>query len=628
MSDTRRSSDVPVRAAPSRRLPLSPLALALCAAGAISALPAQAQTTDKSAPAARFSPKPQLAMAMTDRIIVKYRDASNPSVVSSKAGVALRVAANRQGVGTQVLRKMADGSHVIRLNRRISIDDAQAMAVNLRAGDASIEYAEPDLLLQTAQSAWTPSDPLYSQQWSLTDATGGIRAPGAWSRTRGAGVTVAVIDTGVRPHADLTGNLVPGIDFITDPAVAVDGNGRDSDASDPGDHAAAGACGSGSRATNSSWHGTHVAGIVGAVSNSAGVTGIAPAAKLLPLRALGRCGGYMSDIADAVVWASGGSITGIAANPNPARVINLSLGGTGSCSLTLQNAINGARSRGSVVVVAAGNSDTNAANATPANCSGVITVAATARSGGKASYSNYGSVVSLAAPGGDSGAGILSTLNAGTTTPGADNYASYMGTSMAAPVVAGVAALVLSAKPSLSPDQVATILKGSARPFPAACSGCGSGIVNADAAVTAALSATAPAPAPTPAPPPPPPPAPAPAPSSVSEREPNNTLAQAQVLSASVLSATGTLTGRDQDHFRVTLGAGKRLSATVRPTGTAAPGIGVFLTNGRQLLLMGGANGASRQALVTNSGSTPVDVVIRVYHLSGNTGAYTLSLAQ
>jgi serine protease len=203
---------------------------------------------------------------------------------------------------------------------------------------------------------------------------------------------------------------------------------------------------------------------------------------------LGRCGGYTSDIADAMVWASGGTVTGVPANANKARVLNLSLGGSGACDTTTQNAINSARSRGAVVVVAAGNSNTNAINSNPANCAGVITVAATNRSGGKASYSNYGTNVAIAAPGGDSGAGILSTLNSGTTTPASDNYAWYMGTSMATPHVAGVVALMLSANPNLTPDDVAAKLKSTARAFPAPCSGCGAGIVNAAAAVNAALA--------------------------------------------------------------------------------------------------------------------------------------------
>ncbi len=214
---------------------------------------------------------------------------------------------------------------------------------------------------------------------------------------------------------------------------------------------------------------------------------------------LGRCGGYDSDISAAIVWAAGGSVSGVPANPNPADVINMSLGGSGSCSTTYQNAINQARALGTTVVVAAGNSATNAANATPGNCNGVITVAATDRTGGRASYSNFGTVVELAAPGGGSGQTVLSTLNSGTTTPQSPNYVGYQGTSMATPHVAGVAAMLYSVDPTLTPDQVSATLVGSTRAFPASCSGCGSGILDAPAAL-AALGGSTP-------PPPPPPPA-------------------------------------------------------------------------------------------------------------------------
>src|SRR5207253_2923541 len=180
--------------------------------------------------------------------------------------------------------------------------------------------------------------------------------------------------------------------------------------------------------------------------------------------------------------ASGGTVSGLPANTTPARVINLSLGGSGSCDTTSQNAINSARSRNTVVVVAAGNSNADAANYSPASCAGVITVAAVNRSGGRAYYSNYGAKVAVAAPGGDmrssAANGILSTLNAGATTPGADNYAYYKGTSMATPHVAGVVALMLSRNAALTPDDVAAKLKSTARPFPASCAQCGAGIVD------------------------------------------------------------------------------------------------------------------------------------------------------
>jgi serine protease len=472
---------------------ISPL-LKLCAAALIAAAPLAAGAAGQdAAPTTHY-------VVQTDRLIVKYKDDSD----TSKTGVAARGidrarqalldrAGQTYGATLRALRATANGANVMQLNRTMSLDEARQLAAELKSRDASVEYAEPDRIMVPLA---TPTDPSYTQQWDLYEATGGINAPAAWDKSTGAGINVAVIDTGYRPHADLSGQILPGYDFISTSTIANDGGGRDTDASDPGDWTPAGSCGTGIPAAdeNSSWHGTHVSGTIAAKTNNGlGVAGIAYNAKIVPARALGRCGGYTSDIADAIVWASGGTVTGVPANANKARVLNLSLGGSGACDTTTQNAINSARSRGAVVVVAAGNGNTNASNTNPANCSGVITVAATNRAGGKASYSNYGTNVTIAAPGGDNGAGILSTLNSGTTTPASDNYAWYMGTSMATPHVAGVVALMLSANPNLTPDDVAAKLKSTARAFPAPCSGCGAGIVNAAAAVNAALaSATIP----------------------------------------------------------------------------------------------------------------------------------------
>jgi len=445
---------------------------------------------------------PSKFITQTDRLIVRYKDAVDTSRGSAAAAAARAPSAARQalidragqqfGATLRALRATASGANVLQLSRTMSLDEARQLAAELKARDAGIEYAEPDRIM-TAMA--TPNDASYSQQWDLFEAKGGINVPGAWDKSTGAGINVAVIDTGYRPHADLSGQILQGYDFIASTGIANDGSGRDTDASDPGDWTPAGSCTSGTPAQDqpSSWHGTHVAGTIAAkTNNGSGIAGVAYGAKIVPARVLGRCGGYTSDIADAIVWASGGTVSGVPANANKARVLNLSLGGSGACDTTTQNAINGARSRGAVVVVAAGNANIDAANATPANCPGVITVAAVGRSGGKASYSNYGSVVDLAAPGGDGSAGILSTLNSGTSTPAADSYAYYVGTSMATPHVAGVAALMLAANPNLTPDQVEATLKSTARAFPAACSGCGAGIVDAQAAVNAALGGTAP----------------------------------------------------------------------------------------------------------------------------------------
>ncbi|WP_439638648.1 S8 family peptidase [Nevskia sp.] len=431
------------------------------------------------------------------QVIVKYRD---PVADTGMAGQALTerlsVLGQRRGLLLARLRRLATGAELIRVDRDLDDRELRELLAELSA-DPRVEYAEEDRIMKPLR---VPNDSRYSEQWHLSDSVAGIRAPAAWDLSTGSGVTIAILDTGYRPHADFGSAVVGGYDFISSTGNN-DGNGRDADAADPGDYNAAGQCGSGSPASASSWHGTHVAGIAAArADNALGVAGVAFDARLLPVRVLGRCGGTTSDIADAIIWASGGTVSGVPANAYPARVLNLSLGGDGSCSATTQAAINSARSRRSTVVVAAGNSNANAANESPANCSGVITVASVGRSGGRAYYSNFGSVVEIAAPGGDQqrsdANGVLSTFNAGTRTPAADSYTYYQGTSMAAPVVAGVAALLYAQNPSITPDQVLARLQATARPFPATCSQCGAGIVDAAAALGSA----------TPPPPPPPPP--------------------------------------------------------------------------------------------------------------------------
>ncbi|XVJ71664.1 MAG: S8 family serine peptidase [Rhizobacter sp.] len=559
----------------------------------------------------------------TDRVIVKYRDGVDLKERSRRAlskpsasEAAVQVAANRLGVRFDVLRKTASGSHVLQINRRLNAAEAEAFAQSLRSGDTNVEYAEPD---KRVVPMWMPNDAMLAQQWSLSDATGGIRAPAAWDRASGAGVTVAVIDTGVRPHVDLAPNLLPGYDFIVDTKISADGNGRDADASDPGDGATAGLCAANSPASNSSWHGTHVAGLIAAVANNGiGVAGVAHGAKVLPLRAVGRCGGYSSDVADAIIWAAGAAVAGLPANPNPARVINLSLGGSGSCDRTTQTAINTARGLGAVVVVAAGNANANAATTSPANCQGVVTVAATAKSGGKASYSNFGDNVTLAAPGGDRDAGVWSTLNMGTMAPGADAYASYAGTSMATPVVSGVVALMLSANKNLTPDQVAALLKSSARAFPAACNLCGAGLVDANAAVLAALGQPAV-----------PVPAPAPSTAAATDAEPNDSMASAVKVTAVPTTIAGTLSSNsDNDYFIVSANPGKVLTITLAPNTTLGTALGLYLSNGQQLGLFSGAVGQAQRVQLNNSGTTAVPVAVRVLRSGGAAGAYQLVLTQ
>jgi len=591
-----------------------PAVLKLCAAAVIGlgANVAGAGTPTDVSPAAQRA----IVSDQTDRIIVKYKDESGPVVMKGKmAGVAraasplsvtrkamVERAGQQFGMMVRESHTIATGARIFKLDRKVSLTDAAKLAADLKERDPSVEYAEPDRMMHPL---FTPNDSMYNQQWDFFEATGGMNVPAAWDKSTGTGIRVAVIDTGYRPHADLSGQILAGYDFISDATIGNDGNGRDSDASDPGDWTAAGECGSGEPASNSSWHGTHVAGTIAAVTNNgSGVAGIAYGAKIVPVRVLGKCGGYTSDIADGIIWASGGTVSGVPSIAARAHVINMSLGGGGACDTTTQNAINSARSRGTVVVVAAGNESQNASNSNPANCSGVITVAATNRSGGRASYSNYGTIVDVAAPGGDSGAAILSTLNAGTKSPGADSYAGYMGTSMATPHVAAVVALMLSKNPNLTPDDVEARLKSSARPFPASCSGCGAGIVDASAAVDAAAGSgggTG---------------------TTISETESNNTMGTANSVTTSGTTVNGTMSSSsDTDYFVVQLPAGKTLSAALTPNSSSDYDLYIYNSAGTLLARSENGTGAAEAASSANTGSTTSPRYVRVVYYSGGTGS-------
>ncbi|WP_435877067.1 S8 family peptidase [Streptomyces acidicola] len=419
-----------------------------------------------------------------ERLIVGYKPGAAEAKSDKAADADAAAKGKEAGEDLGFQRRLGSGAALVDLGDDLSTKDVSDVIAEYRA-DPQVAYVVPDRLNKPLA---TPNDTEYAKQWDLFESTAGMRVPGAWDIATGSGVTVAVIDTGYVAHSDLAANVVGGYDFIADTAVAGDGNGRDSNPADPGDWTNANECGSGWGATTSSWHGTHVAGTIAAVTNNnKGVAGIAYNAKISPLRVLGRCGGYDSDIIDAITWASGGSVSGVPANTNVAKVINMSLGGGGSCTSATQSAINAAVNRGTTVVVAAGNSNANAANYSPASCSNVISVAALGRSGSKAYYSNYGSVVDIAAPGGDTSTGtangILSTLNTGTQGPASETYAYYQGTSMAAPHIAGLAALMKSANSSLTPAQIESAIKTNARALPGTCSGgCGAGL--ADAAKT------------------------------------------------------------------------------------------------------------------------------------------------
>ncbi|MBB1479046.1 S8 family serine peptidase [Pseudoalteromonas sp. SG41-2] len=447
------------------------------------------------------------SQALGTRFIIKYKNnademstmsaaETSPQMMNKKAQGFVKNFTSKKGkVKAQYIRAMAlDNHHVMRANKKLNADEAQQYMQEVMAS-GNVEYIEIDQMLKPFA---TPNDPRYDDQWHYYEQAGGLNLPTAWDTATGSGVTVAVLDTGYRPHIDLNANILPGYDMISDTFVANDGGARDSDARDPGDAVSAGECGNNNSAQGSSWHGTHVAGTVAAVTNNGeGVAGVAYDAKVVPVRVLGKCGGLTSDIADGIIWASGGSVSGVPANANPADVINMSLGGSGSCSSTTQNAINQARNNGTVIVIAAGNDNDNANNYNPGNCNGVVNVASVGRNGGRAYYSNYGTSIDVAAPGGaqsfaNDSEGILSTHNSGSSSPSSDSYHYSQGTSMAAPHVAGVAALIKQAKPTATPDEIESILKSSTRSFPATCNNCGTGIVDAAAAVAAASGGTTP----------------------------------------------------------------------------------------------------------------------------------------
>ena len=406
----------------------------------------------------------------------------------SATGVVSRLAAST-GQAVQ-LKRISQGYRAIVVLPESTTPATMAAVMVAAEAEASVSKVER---VRLATHQWVPNDALSAQQWSLGAGVGGIRAFEAWDITPSGSVQIAVIDTGIRSHPDLDSKRVAGYDMISFEFISADGDGRDSDPSDPGDTDAALECRRPRIA--SSWHGTHVAGIAAASSNNQeGISGVAPNARIQSVRALGHCGGTEEDIADSIRWAAGVAVAGAPLNPVPSKVINMSLGSvvSGACSSNMQAAVDSAIAKGAVIVAAAGNS-ADIADYWPANCKGVIAVAASNILGDISNYSNYGRVVAITAPGGENRApgspSILSTLNGGVTQAAAASYATYAGTSMAAPHVAGVVALMLARDPSLTSGQLLNRLQSGARSFPAGsdCAtvvgACGSGLLDAANAV-------------------------------------------------------------------------------------------------------------------------------------------------
>ena len=502
---------------------------------------------------------PSIDPLATDRIIVKWRS-SGPAAVQIQSVQARAARLNSaNGINVTGGRNLFDQTDLMRLDHIPSHVEMGSILARLNA-DPGVEYAEPDELRYLADfpADALPNDPHFvastdpsnasnpdlnygswEGQWYLlpTSATtpSAISATTAWQTTLGlASVVVAVIDTGIiEAHPDFAGKLQAGYDFVScdqgnvstpsggnsigDCSVsgsaatydfANDGHGWAPGADDPGDwisatDAASALFQSDGCTTvdlNSSWHGTKVAGVIGALTNNGvGIAGIAPLTTLLPVRVLGKCEARVSDIAAAIRWAAGLGVAvdagTIMASPI-AKIINLSVAGNSACSATEQSAISDAISAGVLIVAAAGNE--GGPLDAPANCGGVLSVVGLRHTGTKVPYSNLSSgaaAASIAAPGGNCVNTVSSlpclydietTSDAGTTTPsGTPGFYTYallnpsflnagansenagvVGTSFAAPMAAGVAALMLATNPGLTPAQLIARMQSSALPFP------------------------------------------------------------------------------------------------------------------------------------------------------------------
>lgn len=379
----------------------------------------------------------------------------------------------------------AGNAHLLQFDRPLK-GDALDRALRRMRLHPEVAWVEPNVLVPRQQLApGAPNDTLYGLQWHLLAPDNvtnfaGMNMPAAWAIRNGSPVVVAVVDSGVRfDHPDLAGRLLPGYDLVSEVAVANDGDGRDPDASDPGDWVSVGEAGTGMfqfcDPSPSLWHGTFIAGQIAAASNNgAGVVGLNWGASVLPVRVSGKCGALVSDLLDGLRWAAGLPVAGLPANTTPARVINLSFGGDQPCSQAYQDTINEVTDAGALVVVAAGNGHAPVGNpignpvlTRPADCARVMAVAAVRRDGAKASYSNFGSLVALSAPGGSTDSSpnnfLVSTDNSGTTVPTINSYGYKQGTSFSAPQAAGVASLMLGINPALTPAQLIDRMKTGAR---------------------------------------------------------------------------------------------------------------------------------------------------------------------
>ncbi len=465
----------------------------------------------------------------------------------------LAALAHRVHVSMAGSRQLTPSMHVMFLPKMLVGAAVDAALAALRA-DPAVKFADVD---ERRYPLTLPDDPLFypsanaSGQWYLltpsnstaTSDAAATDAVSAWTATTGStGTVIADVDTGVRfEHPDLLragfgGRLLPGYDFVSEDQnptsgvplgtylIANDGDGWDPDPSDPGDWISAAdqdnvlfpaaRC----AVADSTWHGTRVMGIFGALTNNqVGVAGMTWKPYLLPVRALGKCGGYDSDIIAGMQWAAGLPVAGVPDNPYPASIVNLSVGSSGSCPSSYAAAVATLAGMGVLIVAAAGNA--SGPVDAPGDCAGVLSVAGLRNIGTKVGYSSFGPQVGIAAPAGNcvnaSGPCLKSidtTTNSGLTAPAQSTYTNELepnlGTSFAAPIVTGIAALMQAVNANLTPAQIVARLEASASAFPqppglpvcpntdavtdeCACpndgSECGAGMVNALQAVNAAL---------------------------------------------------------------------------------------------------------------------------------------------
>lgn len=489
---------------------------------------------------------------VVDRLVIRFQQNMDLLTEERKMAVVDEILKEHAPDTTVEAGKYAhNGDMVVQLSKPIvGADKINALRGHLES-KAEIYHADIDKFIritptmtheqrQLIQSSAkmsamaAPNDTDYPYQWYLNGPEAkGANVIKAWDLGyKGASQNIAIVDSGITDHSDLNSKVIQGADMLWDSSMSRDHDGRDNDPQDEGDWVTYNQCGQNDPA-DSVWHGTHVAGIAAAdTNNSKGVAGVAPDAKIQPIRALGACGGYTSDIADGIAWAAGKTIsphlkgtdspTFTYTNPNPSKVINLSLGGDGTCGTITQDAIDYANSVGAVVLIAAGNENEPSAGKSPANCKNVLTVGATGPEGYRSTFSNYDApyatqVVDFGAPGGNMApngwnnepinpeAGIYNTVNTGATVPVSESYDMMQGTSMATPLVAGVVAMMLDANPALKWNDVERILKSTAyayetepryidpdngmeRNAPYKTEGLGAGIVDAYAAVCQAMT--------------------------------------------------------------------------------------------------------------------------------------------